>query len=115
MPRGDGTGPMGMGSMTGRGAGYCSGTVQPGYAGTPYGFGRGLGRRGRAAGGMGLGYGRGWCAGGPWGVPAAVAPAANPAAEKQWLTNQAAALQAELDRIKNRLAAVDTPGNDAEA
>ncbi|MCD6382905.1 MAG: DUF5320 domain-containing protein, partial [Thermoplasmata archaeon] len=25
MPWGDGTGPMGMGPMTGRGAGYCSG------------------------------------------------------------------------------------------
>jgi hypothetical protein len=24
MPRGDGTGPMGIGSMTGRGAGYCN-------------------------------------------------------------------------------------------
>ncbi|NLG67487.1 MAG: DUF5320 domain-containing protein, partial [Actinobacteria bacterium] len=25
MPRGDGTGPEGMGPMTGRGAGYCAG------------------------------------------------------------------------------------------
>ena len=25
MPRGDGTGPMGMGPMTGRGMGYCTG------------------------------------------------------------------------------------------
>jgi len=24
MPRGDGTGPMGMGRMTGRGAGFCA-------------------------------------------------------------------------------------------
>lgn len=32
MPRGDGTGPAGLGPMTGRGAGYCSGFTVPGYA-----------------------------------------------------------------------------------
>ena len=31
MPRGDGTGPMGMGPMTGRGAGYCAGYAVPGF------------------------------------------------------------------------------------
>ena len=31
MPRGDGTGPMGMGPMTGRAAGYCAGYPVPGY------------------------------------------------------------------------------------
>ena len=116
MPRGDGTGPMGMGAMTGRGAGYCSGTAQPGFTGNRYGFGRGLGlgRRCGANWGPGFGYGRGWSAGGQQGGPMAVAPAANPAVERQWLTNQAAALQDELDRIKERLAAVDRPGNDPE-
>ena len=29
MPRGDGTGPMGMGPMTGRGAGFCAGLGAP--------------------------------------------------------------------------------------
>ncbi len=48
MPRGDGTGPMGMGPMTGRGAGYCAGYPVPGYM-NPYG-GRG---------GFGGGWGRG--------------------------------------------------------
>ncbi len=52
MPRGDGTGPMGMGPMTGRGAGYCAGYAAPGYA-NPVGFGR------RLAGGRGLGFGLG--------------------------------------------------------
>jgi hypothetical protein len=33
MPFGDGTGPRGMGPMTGRGAGYCAGYNQPGYSG----------------------------------------------------------------------------------
>ena len=32
MPRGDGTGPAGMGPMTGRAAGYCAGYTVPGYA-----------------------------------------------------------------------------------
>ncbi|MGI6207796.1 MAG: DUF5320 domain-containing protein, partial [Anaerolineae bacterium] len=41
MPRGDRTGPQGMGPMTGRGAGYCAGYGVPGYA-NPVG-GRGFG------------------------------------------------------------------------
>ncbi len=39
MPFGNGTGPQGMGPMTGRGAGYCSGFNQPGFA-NPTLFGR---------------------------------------------------------------------------
>lgn len=31
MPAGNGTGPLGMGPMTGRGAGYCSGYQVPGF------------------------------------------------------------------------------------
>jgi len=31
MPGGDGTGPAGMGPMTGRAAGYCAGYPVPGY------------------------------------------------------------------------------------
>jgi hypothetical protein len=31
MPRGDRTGPNGMGPLTGRGAGYCSGNIYPGF------------------------------------------------------------------------------------
>ena len=31
MPRGDGTGPAGMGPMTGRAAGFCAGYPVPGY------------------------------------------------------------------------------------
>ena len=49
MPFGDGTGPQGMGPMTGRGAGYCSGSNQPGFANpTPLGrrFAAWGGRRG---------------------------------------------------------------------
>jgi len=43
MPRRDGTGPMGAGSMTGRGFGICTGVNAEKYgAGRGMGFGRGL-------------------------------------------------------------------------
>jgi hypothetical protein len=77
MPRGDGTGPMGMGPMTGRAVGFCAGYPSPGfmnpywgragvpfaqtgypaaysYGGAPF-YGRGF--PGRYA---GPGFGRGW-------------------------------------------------------
>lgn len=45
MPRGDTTGPMGQGPMTGRAAGFCAGYNVPGYGNTVPagrgGFGRG--------------------------------------------------------------------------
>jgi len=47
MPFGDGTGPRGMGPMTGRGAGYCAGFGRPGFANPIPGrrwFGFGWGR-----------------------------------------------------------------------
>jgi len=50
MPLGDGTGPMGLGPMTGRAVGYCAGYALPGYA-NPFG--------GKASYG---GFGRGWAA-----------------------------------------------------
>lgn len=63
MPRGDGTGPMGVGSMTGRGLGTCVGANTAKYGA---GFGMRLGlacRRGFGRGfGRGLGYGRGFTA-----------------------------------------------------
>lgn len=34
MPRGDGTGPLGMGAVTGRGTGFCTGYKMPGYMNT---------------------------------------------------------------------------------
>jgi hypothetical protein len=52
MPGGDGTGPVGMGPMTGRAAGYCAGFGMPGFA-TGSGRGRGFGRGGHRG-------GRGW-------------------------------------------------------
>jgi hypothetical protein len=78
MPLGDGTGPAGMGSMTGRTAGFCAGYPVPGYmnpvvgrvgfygpgasAFGPYGAGYGMpyGGWGRRGFGFGRGFGRGW-------------------------------------------------------
>lgn len=60
MPRGDGTGPAGLGPMTGRAAGHCAGYDGPGY------FNPGAGYRGwyppyppAPIGGRPLGYRRG--------------------------------------------------------
>ena len=75
MPGGNRTGPLGMGTMTGRGAGYCAGNTVPGYM-NPYG-GRGLGMaRGRGYGrGFGRGFGRGYAF-----MPAGNYPAYQPGA-----------------------------------
>jgi len=51
MPGGDGTGPAGMGPMTGRAAGYCAGFPVPGYM-NPI-PGRGFWGWGRGGGGWG--------------------------------------------------------------
>lgn len=60
MPAQDGTGPMGQGPMTGRGAGPCRQTSTPGQARQGRGFGPGFGQgfgRGRRRGGFGCGRG----------------------------------------------------------
>ncbi|MFW6169957.1 MAG: DUF5320 domain-containing protein [Planctomycetota bacterium] len=117
MPGGDRTGPAGMGPMTGRAAGYCTGNATPGFASGP-GVG-GFGGRGRGGGG-GRGRGRrnwfhatgvpGWQRAN-WGQPAfgrpapaaPVPPARDPVAEREELKCQAAELSAALDHIKQRI------------
>ena len=115
MPAGDGTGPRGMGSMTGRGAGYCGGTDVPGCATAP-GRGSGLGWGSGRAWGRGGGWGRGmargrgffhppfWARrafGRTWGPVGAQAPYAEPTREQEaeYLKQQAEYLQGELDAI----------------
>jgi hypothetical protein len=117
MPRGNRTGPMGMGPMTGRGAGYCAGFGAHGFMNPMTGRGAGLGfGRGRCGRGVGFGVGgRGWrhwfyatdLPG--WMRFGGQSLAANPEAEKQNLKAQADFLQSELDRIKTRLNEMDTP------
>lgn len=99
MPRGDGTGPAGMGSMSGRGAGYCAGFGTPGFvnrgAGFGGGFGRGLGRGfGR---GLGLGFGRATT---PW---FGLTGRSGGEAEQTLLKNRAEALKTQLDAVQQRL------------
>ncbi len=81
MPGRDGTGPMGMGAMTGRRMGFCIGT--------------GLGLRG-------MGRGRGWFFGNPyqWSEPV-------PEDQQNYLKSRADALQAELDSIRKRLSGLE--------
>ena len=93
MPGGDGTGPGGMGPMTGRAAGYCAGYPTPGFmnpvGGRGFfgggggfgggGWGRGFGGRGRRnrfyatgmPGWMRAGYGTPYPAAGGYGMPSA--------------------------------------------
>jgi len=112
MPRGDGTGPAGMGPMTGRAAGFCAGFNMPGY--TNSGIGRGFGY------GMGRGRGfrhwfyatglPGWVRFGGFNHPYAYPPSyqkPDPEIEKQTLQNQAEYLETELNEVKKRLAALE--------
>lgn len=112
MPRGDATGPMGRGPMTGRGAGYCAGFGVPGYLnnaggrgfGMGFGRGAGFGRRGRRGGGFGFRnrfVAEGLAAFG--GIFAAPYQNSDPEAEKKFLNNQAEMLQMQMDAIKKRL------------
>ncbi len=111
MPRGDSTGPMGMGAMTGRQAGYCAGYNMPGYLNNACGRGMGMGFGRRANfGGQGGGFrrrnrffatgvpGRAW--GGGWAAPTGDS---DPETEKQALQRQAELLQSEIETIRKRL------------
>lgn len=107
MPRGDGTGPDGLGPMTGRGAGYCAGYDRPGYMNPAVG-GRGLARGFR--GGRGRGRGRGFRAR-RFARPAA--PAARPAASAQYADSETARkqevnnLEQEKEMLKEELTAIE--------
>ena len=107
MPGGDGTGPAGMGPMTGRAAGYCAGYSVPGYM-NPVG--------GRGYWGWGRGGGRGWARAGfgypAWGgaVATPYAPYPTPAAptmtaeqELTGLKQQAEYFEDALGEIKKRI------------
>jgi hypothetical protein len=114
MPRGDGTGPMGMGSMSGRAAGYCAGYDMPGYANPAFG-------RGYFGPGMGRGGGRGrrfkhwfyatglpfWARMNPslqWPQAGYGSPPMDKATEIDMLTAEATELETTLKQINERLA-----------
>ncbi len=93
MPRGDGTGPAGQGSMTGRGMGYCAGFNAPGFMNL--GFGRGFGR----------GRGFGWRARAvqPMPVQQVQPTVITEKQEKQFLEQELSALKEEMKEIEKRL------------
>ena len=109
MPAGDGTGPAGMGPMTGRAAGFCAGYPAPGFRGAGRGFGgRGGGR------GFGRGFGRGW---GRWAMPySGYAPYSSPPAsytaptreqELEILKSQSEGFQQALEDIQKRISELE--------
>jgi hypothetical protein len=118
MPRVNGTGPRGMGPMTGHGAGFCAGFAMPanenpmpgrglgiGFGGSRGAWSRGFGGGGRGCRNMFYATGQpGWMRFG-----ATAAPVANfdPEMEKQALKNQADYLQGELNLIRKRLEEVE--------
>jgi hypothetical protein len=121
MPGGDRTGPMGMGPMTGRAAGYCAGFPMPGYANPVDGrgyFGRGGGRGWRnrfyATGLPGWARaGYGWPASGSAVSPYAYggtpfAPGITTQQELDGLKGQAEYLEDALDGIKRRIEEIES-------
>lgn len=112
MPWGDGTGPWGIGPMTGRRAGYCAGYPVPGYLNPIPGFGRGFW-------GRGFGRGRGfwwrrfypfpaYFRPMPYTTPARYYYAPNPQIseeeEKKYLEDMIKGLEEELKAVKERFA-----------
>jgi len=103
MPRGDRTGPGGLGPMTGRRAGYCAGYSVPGYVNDVPGWGRGFGYGRGYRWGFGGGYGRGY----RWGTgyyrgyyPEDLPPVGN---EKSFLENELKYLGQRQKDIQKRL------------
>ena len=123
MPFGDGTGPAGMGPMTGRAAGYCAGYPVAGFM-NPIG-GRGFWGGGRGRGGWGrrnqfyatgltgwqraaAGYGA--FGGAPYAAPygAPPAPTMTSQQEVEMLKGQAEYFEDALDGIKKRIEELET-------
>ena len=132
MPGGDRTGPMGMGPMTGRAAGYCAGYPVPGFA-NPFpgrGFGVGFGRgMGWGWWGRGRGFGRGWAhpyASAYLGIPYAYpytggvsyaypyAPGMTSEQEVDMLKTQAENLKSSLEDINKRIGELESAAEKKE-
>ncbi len=98
MPRGDGTGPDGMGPRTGRGMGYCAGYDSPGFTKEAPRGGAGFGR--------GFGRGRGFRF---WRQSAPVQPQPYPVEsltkeeQKKILEEEKEAIKKELEEIEERI------------
>ena len=99
MPRGDRTGPNGMGPMTGRGLGYCNDYASPGFT------------RGIPRGGAGFNYGRGLRRGfrGGFGYDHRFQypNCFNHAVPQYSAKDEAKYLETEIDALKNELTAME--------
>ena len=89
MPGRDGTGPMGAGSVTGRGMGRCAGDVPV------YGEGRGLG--------LGLGWRRGFGCGRGFGRQSGPINLPDGVSRKGLLAQQKRALESRLEMVNKQL------------
>ncbi|MCK5250679.1 MAG: DUF5320 domain-containing protein [Spirochaetaceae bacterium] len=113
MPRGDRTGPRGMGSRSGRGMGFCNGYGQPGFMSSGYGGGGGRGFGGGFGGG-GFGGGRFGQGRGFWGgnMPFQAEPGFMPPAaysketEKGYLENEITYMKNHLSALEEQLKSV---------
>jgi len=106
MPRGDGTGPMGMGPMTGRATGVCAGYDVAGFISPAFGRGCGMG--------FGRGRGMGFRRGGGFGMMRrGMNPVVyqeqkpDPELEKQSLKTYTKDLESELESAKKRLSEIE--------
>lgn len=105
MPRGDRKGPNGSGPMTGRKAGYCSGSGRPGYmnSGNDKESPRLFGRRGSGIGrGTGAGYRRNYD-----GVSHSDTFADDQNSEKQFLEREIAVLKNQVKALGQKLTMKD--------
>ena len=113
MPRGNRTGPDGMGPMTGRAAGFCAGNDEAGFSSAPgggfgrrwnrgagRGFGNGFGA-GRGGFRQGSGYGRGL---GPGFGPGGRVAGRGYASGLPTKTELAAGMKAEVEALEQRIA-----------
>lgn len=101
MPRGDRTGPDGMGPRTGRGMGFCSGYDSPGYSKCGFGGG-GYGGRGFGR-GLGFGRGYGWRARAPYDPY----PRYNDVDDLQVLKEESRRLDEDLKSINSRIKEIE--------
>ncbi len=124
MPRGDRSGPMGMGPGSGRAAGFCAGYNTPGFlnrffgggfgrgAGTGFGYGRGGGNRGGGFGWRNMFWNTGlpgWMRSGSYSGQQREPDAGM---EKQFLENQVEVLKSQLDQMQKRLSELETAATD---
>ena len=107
MPFGNRRGPWGLGPMTGRAAGYCSGTAAPGHLNTPVRRFLGRGAPGR---GRGFGFRLRWRTG-----PTAADGQSGPLAPTDQREEPLDALKAQAEQLRDALGDTQRRIDDLEA